>query len=58
MEFLLEDAPDVILLDIDLPDQSGMDVLQQILGIPLAPPTIMLTVFNDVRLAVDAIRAQ
>ena len=44
MELLLEDAPDVILLDVDLPDQNGMDVLDQILRIPLAPPTIMLTV--------------
>ncbi len=38
-----QDDPDVVLLDINLPDQDGFDVLTDIKSIPSAPPVIMLT---------------
>ena len=43
LEVLEKTDPDVVLLDINLPDRSGLAVLEEILARPAAPPTIMLT---------------
>ena len=54
---LAAEEVDLVLLDIALPDGSGLDELRRIAGQPLAPPVVMLTGLTDVRLAVDAIRS-
>jgi DNA-binding response OmpR family regulator len=38
------EAPDVVLLDIDLPDLDGVSVLRRMVARPFPPPIIMLTV--------------
>ena len=43
LDVLNKTDPDVVLLDINLPDRSGLDLLDDILQRPLAPPVIMLT---------------
>ena len=43
LDVLEKTDPDVVLLDINLPDRSGLDVLDEILQRPVPPPTIMLT---------------
>ena len=48
---------DLVLLDIALPDGSGLELLHHIAEQPLGPPVVMLTGLDDVRTAVDAIRA-
>ncbi len=41
---LISDGPfDVVLLDLDLPDTSGFEGLEKILGSTLSPPVIVLT---------------
>jgi DNA-binding NtrC family response regulator len=51
-----EMSPDVVLLDIDLPDKHGIDVLKEIVTPPLHPPVIMLTIITDIKLVVAAIQ--
>ena len=48
---------DVVLLDLVLPDGSGLELLRRVRATPLGPPVVMLTGHGDVRLAVEAIRA-
>ncbi len=57
-----EEAPDLMLLDIELPDLSGLDVLKQLAekrsGLPpqIVPEVIVLTAFGTIDRAVEAMR--
>jgi DNA-binding NtrC family response regulator len=51
------DAPDAVLLDIDLPDLDGVAVLQRMVARPFPPPIIMLTALTDVQLVKECILA-
>ena len=48
------DRPDVILLDLHLPDSNGLDVLERILAEVPFLPVIMLTAHHDLKTAVRA----
>ena len=48
--------PDIILLDLSLPNVSGLEVLRQLAGHGLAAKTIVLTMHADPTLAVEALR--
>jgi DNA-binding NtrC family response regulator len=51
------EVPDLVLLDVNLPDGSGIDLLKELSGRPKAPPVIIITAHGSERLAVEAIRA-
>jgi DNA-binding NtrC family response regulator len=56
--FTLEhDSPDLVLLDVNLPDGSGIELLKEITPRPGAPPVIIITAHGSERIAIDAIRA-
>ena len=57
IEIVREENPDLVLLDINLPDLDGLDVLKRIMAIPAPPPVVMLTVYSDVKIIVAAIKA-
>ncbi|OHD74613.1 MAG: hypothetical protein A2177_07315 [Spirochaetes bacterium RBG_13_68_11] len=57
LEIFERDAPDVVLLDIDLPDLDGVSVLQRLVARPFPPPVIMLTALTDVQLVKECILA-
>jgi two-component system nitrogen regulation response regulator GlnG len=48
--------PDVILLDLRLPDQSGLDVLKQLHQIDARLPVVLVTVVRSADSAIEAMR--
>jgi DNA-binding NtrC family response regulator len=48
--------PDVILLDLRLPDQSGMEVFQAIRSIDARIPVIFVTVAKTAEAAIEAMK--
>ena len=51
-----EHAPHVIILDQNLPDESGLAVLHQLRALPFAPRVIMMTAFAEYPRAVEAVK--
>ena len=49
--------PDLMLLDVRLPDTSGMEVLKEVKELEESLPVIMMTGHGEIRDAVDAIKA-
>lgn len=51
----LSDLPDVLLLDINMPNQNGIEVLQEIRNKKMKLKVLMLTVHNEVEYLLKAI---
>ncbi len=54
---LARSTPDIILLDQQLPDGYGLDLLKEIKSEPEAPPVIMVTGVSDNALVIEAMKA-
>ncbi len=57
LKLVQQEAPDVILLDINLPDTDGIQLLETLTAIPTAPAVVMLTAYSDVKFVVSAMQA-
>ena len=57
LEALSRDEYDLLLLDLSLPGESGIDLLPRITGLQPQMPIIMITAFGTMNNVVDAIRA-
>lgn len=55
LDYLASNKPDLIMLDVMLPDMSGMDILAQ-LPVNDRPKVVVLTAHASKEMAVDAIR--
>jgi DNA-binding NtrC family response regulator len=55
-ERLARVSPHAVLLDHQLPDGLGMELLSEMAGLPSAPPVIMITGVTDNTLAIEAMR--
>jgi len=51
---LTEDV-DVVLLDLDLPDSSGVETLDEVLAVGAPVPVVVMTGLDDERVGVDAV---
>lgn len=51
-----EEMPDIVLLDINLPDISGVTVLEQIMEINKEAIVVMITAYSDVQTAVKTVK--
>jgi DNA-binding NtrC family response regulator len=56
IEQLKQDSFDVVMLDLDMPNVTGMEILQQMAAAGLTVPVIILTGASDVDLAVRAMK--
>jgi two-component system response regulator AtoC len=56
LERLEEAAPDVLLLDMKMPRVEGLDVLRALREMPEAPQVIVMTGFQEVPSAVEAMK--
>ncbi|WP_207426208.1 sigma-54 dependent transcriptional regulator [Pedobacter sp. SYSU D00535] len=54
---LRENKYDLLLLDYRLPDGNGLELMQEAEKLNLQTPAVIMTSFNDVRTAVQAIRS-
>ena len=57
LERAQSDQPDLVLLDLRLPDLPGLDVLEGIQSRGQAPPVLIMTAYASVPDAVRAMRA-
>lgn len=49
-------APDVVLLDLRMPDLDGLEVLRRLGDAGALPPTLVLTTFDEDALLLEAVR--
>lgn len=56
LEYIKSNQPDVVFLDIQLPDINGMDVLKEITSTIHSMPTIMITAHGNMKSAIEAMK--
>jgi len=49
-------SADIILLDVQLPDGFGPDLLEETAQFPVQPPIILITAHGEIEMAVDAMK--
>lgn len=49
-------AGDIVLLDVQLPDGYGPNLLLETAHLPFCPPIILITAFGDIEMAVEAMK--
>lgn len=57
VEAVSREQPDVLILDISMPNVSGLEAIRQLRARQLDTPIIVLTMHADAALAVEALRA-
>ncbi len=55
-ELIFKHDPEIIILDVQLPDGYGLDLLDELSKLPNKIPVIMMTGFGNIEMAVDAMK--
>ncbi|CAA7618802.1 sigma-54 dependent transcriptional regulator [Magnetospirillum sp. SS-4] len=56
LDVVTGDPPDVVLLDLGLPDMNGMDILRRIAGDAIPSTVIVITAQGSIQVAIEAMR--
>ena len=56
LELITKEKPDLILLDLNLPDTTGMDIVRQLSSAGNQTPIILMTAYGSEAVAVEAFR--
>ena len=56
LERIREGSFDVVVLDMRMPQKQGIDVLRELAAMPEAPQVVVMTGFQDVATAVEAMK--
>lgn len=56
LEYFQKQGGDIVLLDIRLPDASGLDILVEIMHLAPDVPVVMMTAYGDIETAVTAMK--
>lgn len=57
LQNITENAPDIILLDLRLPDMDGLDILREVQSRELPCDVVVITAHGSINVAVEAMRA-
>jgi len=57
LEQIEENDPDVVLLDLNLPDMNGIELLNELKQLPHDPAVVVVTAMGTISTAVEAMRA-
>jgi DNA-binding NtrC family response regulator len=49
--------PDIVLLDVQLPDGYGPELLEETVNYPIRPPIILITAYGEIEMAVEAMKS-
>jgi DNA-binding NtrC family response regulator len=55
-DLITKNDPDIIVLDVQLPDGYGLDLLSELSKLPNKVPVIMVTGYGNIEMAVDAMK--
>jgi len=56
-QVITTEAPDLLLLDIEMPEESGLDLLRELKAKGESPVVIMITAYGSEKIAVEAMKS-
>ncbi|MCY7694408.1 response regulator transcription factor [Bacillus altitudinis] len=56
LDVLKEKAPDLVLLDLNMPNMSGLEMLKEMQSLQLKVPVLILTTYNEEKLMIEGLQ--